>query len=366
MAVDIDRPISDALESLRIYFNSDYLFAFVLIILFLVLALVISFIYKNLLMRICSKTKTKVDDLLVEATEKPIIYFILIIGIKTVIMSLSLKGDFIGIFNKLLSSLLVVLFAYVFTKSVDLFIYGWGRKWLKSTRSKYGDTIFPIFMKIVNLVIIIATLIAILGIWGVQVAPFLAGLGIVGLVIGLAVQDSLRDFLSGIMLILDRTYKTGDKVRLDSGEVGSIHEITLRSTRIRTYDNNVIIIPNSKMADSKIINYAQPKLMERGQVPFGVVYGSDIEKTKAVALKAVKKVELILEDPEPCIEFLDLADYSLTFRALFWVDDFGTKWGVERKVVDNIYNDLNEAGIEFAFPTKTVHLYRNKINEEDT
>jgi MscS family membrane protein len=232
--------------------------------------------------------------------------------------------------------------------------------WLARTRSQYSDTILPLIQKLINALIIVAALISILAVWGIEVTPFLAGLGIAGLAVGLALQDSLKDLISGVSLIVDRTYKVGDKVKLDSGEVGAIHEITLRSTRIRTYDNNVIIIPNSKMASSKIINYAQPIANERGQVPFGVVYGSDIDRTKEVALAAVKAVPAVLGDPAPAIEFLELADYSLTFRALFWVETYGEKWDAERAVVQGIYEALNKAGIEFAFPTSTIYL--NKGN----
>jgi MscS family membrane protein len=360
MSVDIDQPIRDILSSMRTYFGNDYVFALVIVVAFFVLAVFISFIYSSVLKRLCAKTKTQMDDMLIDATERPLIIFITIIGIKATIVALEAEGKLVVGINDILSSAMIALFAYVLIKTVDLVIIRWGMSWLARTRSQYSDTILPLIQKLINALIIVAALISILAVWGIEVTPFLAGLGIAGLAVGLALQDSLKDLISGVSLIVDRTYKVGDKVKLDSGEVGAIHEITLRSTRIRTYDNNVIIIPNSKMASSKIINYAQPIANERGQVPFGVVYGSDIDRTKEVALAAVKAVPAVLGDPAPAIEFLELADYSLTFRALFWVETYGEKWDAERAVVQGIYEALNKAGIEFAFPTSTIYL--NKGN----
>ncbi len=360
MGVDIDKPISDMMVSIRAYFGNDYLFALVIVVAFFVLALIITFIYSSVLRRLCTKTNTQMDDMFINATKRPLIMFITLIGIETTIVALEMEGTLVIGINDILSSALIILFAYMLIRSLDLFVIRWGMSWLQRTHSQYSDTILPLIQKLINALIIVAAIIAILSVWGIEVRPFLAGLGIAGLAVGLALQDSLKDLISGISLIIDRTYKVGDKVKLDSGEIGDIHEITLRSTRIRTYNNNVIIIPNAKMASSKIINYTQPSFNERGQVPFDVVYGSDITRTKEAALAAVKAVPEVLATPAPSIEFLDLADYSLKFRALFWVSMYGEKWKVERAVVQGIYEALNAAGIEFAFPTSTIHLEKGE------
>jgi MscS family membrane protein len=360
MSIDIDQPFQEIISGMRDAFGNDAIFALALFVGFVLLALVVSYFYSSVLTRLCARTKTDVDDRLIAATRRPVMAFVVLVGLKAVFMALEAQGTLVSVATDILSSALLVLFAYVLIKTVGLVLIRWGTQWVAKTNSQYGDTILPLLQKVANAVIAISALIAILGVWGIEVTPFLAGLGIAGLAVGLALQDSLKDLVSGVSLIADRTYKVGDKLKLDSGEVGDVHEITLRSTRIRTYDNNIIIIPNGKMATSKLVNYAQPLFHERGQVPFGVVYGSDIEKTKQVALDAVMTVSGILEDPAPTVEFLELADYSLTFRALFWVPTYGEKWGVERKAVQAIYEALNAAGIDFAFPTQTVYLEKGE------
>ncbi|MHC1604613.1 MAG: mechanosensitive ion channel family protein [Candidatus Methanofastidiosia archaeon] len=363
MAINPDAPLREIVDKVRVYFNNDYLFAIFILVVFLLLSKIISLIYKKLFLKIAQKTKTTVDNQIVEATEKPVIYFVLTIGAKAVISAIDLEGSAIATINNILSSLMIIIFALIIIKSIDILINDWGKKWLAKTRSKYGDTLFPMARRMIKILIYIFALIVILDMWGVKVAPLLAGMGIAGLAVGFAVQDSLKDMISGVNLMLDKAYKVGDKVKIDTGETGIIYDISLRSTRIRTYDNNVIIIPNSKMASSKIINYAQPRSRERGQIPFGVIYGSNVEKTRKAALEALKSVEGILEDPPPAVEFLELADSSLNFRALFWVESFEVKWGVERAVVQKIYEKLNEEGIEIAFPTRTLHIYQHELNE---
>ncbi|MBN1785796.1 MAG: mechanosensitive ion channel family protein [Candidatus Methanofastidiosa archaeon] len=360
MSIDLDRPINEIMATLRDYFSNDYIYAIFIFFLFLLIAFIITVVYKYFFLVVSKKTKTKVDDLIIEKAIKPIYIFVIITGFKAIIAALELEGNSIENILKTFNSLLVIVFAYILIVIFRIIAEHWGKAWQKRTKSKYSDTVMPLIEKIIYILFILSAIIVVLDIWGIEVAPFLAGLGIAGLAIGLALQDSLKDFVGGVNLILDNAYTVGDKVKLDSGEVGTIFSISIRSTRIKTYDNNVIIIPNHIMASSKIINYAQPKSRERGSVPFGVVYGSDIEKTKSVALEALKKVKEVLEDPAPSVEFLEMADFSLNFRALFWVSSFSDRWDIERDVVQKLYEELNNAGIEFAFPTSTIYLKRGE------
>ena len=123
---------------------------------------------------------------------------------------------------------------------------------------------------------------------------------------------------------------------------------------MRTYDNEVIYIPNGNLANAKIKNYPQPDISIRVNVNFGVVYGSDPEKVKKVVLEAVKKIEAVLEDPKPQIQFLKMSDFSLDFVARAWVKEYVEAYSTQLKMTDEIYNALNKAGIEIPFPTRTI------------
>ncbi|MGB6340031.1 MAG: mechanosensitive ion channel family protein, partial [Candidatus Aminicenantaceae bacterium] len=201
---------------------------------------------------------------------------------------------------------------------------------------------------------IILAFIFVFDAWNIDISPLLATAGIAGLAIGFAVKDSLANIMGGLQLVLDKTFKVGDKVQIESGEMGVILDIGLRSTKLKTYDNEVIYIPNGQLANARIKNFTVPDLSIRVNVEFGVVYGSDPEKVRQVVLEALKKTEGVLDEPEPVVQFLKMSDFSLDFIARVWVKDYTEAFGMKVKVTDVIYNTLNQAGIGIPFPTRTV------------
>ena len=202
------------------------------------------------------------------------------------------------------------------------------------------------------------TILYILSYWGIQVGPLLAGLGIAGLAIALALQPILSNVFSGASIILDHSVSVGDLVNITPGIKGKIQKIGLRSTKIITLDNELIIIPNSKLADSMIQNIALPEPATRISVPFSVAYGSNIEKVKKVIMKELKSIKVISKKHEPVIRFIEMADSSLKFKAFFYLDTF--EESVKNETIDivntKIYNSLNENKINIPFPQLDVHL----------
>jgi MscS family membrane protein len=161
--------------------------------------------------------------------------------------------------------------------------------------------------------------------------------------------------------VLDKTFKVGDKVQLESGELGTILDIGLRSTKLRTYDNEVIHIPNGFLANAKVKNYTQPDVSIRVNVEFGVEYGSDPDNVKKIVLEAIKQVDTVLPEPEPIVQFLKMSDFSLDFVARAWVKSYGKAYSTKVNITDAIYKALNKANIGIPFPTHTV--YTKKIDE---
>ena len=149
-----------------------------------------------------------------------------------------------------------------------------------------------------------------------------------------------------------------DKVKIESGEVGAIHDIGLRSTKLVTYDNEVIYIPNGYLANSRVQNYTRPSPKIRAHVSFGVEYGSDITQVQKVVLGILEKDKEILSDPEPTVQFLEMGDSALNFKAYFWVEKWGMAYGKKLEMTEAIYNGLNKAKIGIPFPTRTVHLVK--------
>ena len=155
---------------------------------------------------------------------------------------------------------------------------------------------------------------------------------------------------------MDKTYQVGDKIQLDDKTVGTIHDIGLRSTKLITFDNEVVYIPNSYLANSKVQNYSRPDPQVRVKVEFGVEYGTSIDTVRKVILKEVEKIEGVMKDPAPEVQFMEMGDFALKFRLVFWVKKWNQAFNMKLKLNELVYDTLNKNKIGIPFPTRTVYI----------
>ena len=339
-------------EILEIIFGNVYLkFLFVLVVT-LIIAYLAKFVFRKVLKPLTKKTETKVDDLIIKSISSIVFYLVLVLGIKYGLQYFELKT---AIYNNLINTLLVIIVSLLLIRIVNNFFKHWAEEWRYKTKTATDERIIPLLQKIVKAVVIVLAVIFIFSAWNINISPLLATAGIAGLAIGLAVRDSLANILGGLQLVLDKTFKVGDKVELESGEMGVILDIGLRSTKLKTYDNEIIHIPNGTLANAKIKNFTQPDFSIRVNVEFGVVYGSDPEKVRQVVVEALKKIDEVLENPEPVVEFKKMSDFSLDFIARAWVKEYTQAYSMKLTMTDEIYKALNKAKIGIPFPTRTVY-----------
>ena len=199
----------------------------------------------------------------------------------------------------------------------------------------------------------------ILSIWSIDIAPLLASLGIAGLALGFAVKDSLSNIIGGISLILDQTIKVGDKIKLESGEKGHIIDMGLRASRLKTHTNEVIIIPNGQLANSRIQNYGQPDPSLKIVIDFGVSYDSEVDLVRKVVHDAILTMTEIKTDASPEVLFVSMEDFYLKFSVRFWIADYGQAWSQKLEATDKIFSALKANKIDIPFPTQTIHLKKN-------
>jgi len=343
------KPIDEILQ----FISENVYIKFLLV---LVIAVVIAYIAKlilNLILRpLAKKTKTKIDDLIIKSISSIIFYIIIALGLKIGLQSFEFETE---IYNSIIETLLIVLICILIFKIIHNFAKHWMTEWASKTESTADDRLIPLVEKILKTIVVILAVIFIFSAWNINISPLLATAGIAGLAVGLAVKDSLANILGGLQLVLDKTFKVGDKVQLESGELGVILDIGLRSTKLKTYDNEVIYIPNGILANAKVKNYTQPDLSIRVNVHFGVVYGSDTEKVRMVVLETIKKIDTVLEDPNPLVQFLKMSDFSLDFVARAWVREYKNAYSTQIKMTDEIYKALNRANIDIPFPTRTIY-----------
>jgi small-conductance mechanosensitive channel len=343
--------MSTVTEIYQIIMNNVYLkFLFILAV-SLVVAFIVKLITTQVLRPLAKKTKTMLDDLVIKSISSVIFFIILALGFKIGFQTFQFETQ---IYNNLVDTFLVLFVAIALFRIVQNIAGHWMEEWAKTTESTADDRLIPLIEKIVKAVIVILAVIFIFDAWDIDISPLLATAGIAGIAIGFAVRDSLANILGGLQLVLDKTFKVGDKVEIESGHMGVILDIGLRSTKLKTYDNEVIYIPNGQLANARIKNFTVPDLSVRVNVNFGVEYGSDSEKVRQVVLEAIKKIDGVLEDPAPVVQFLTMSDFALDYAARVWVSKYTDAYDMKLKMTDVIYKTLNDAGIGIPFPTRTI------------
>ena len=346
----------DYLGLVQQYVPNKWAQAAAILIIFVILARVAIFVIDRVALRLAKKTKTKVDDIIIARTRKPVFYLVLFLGVRAALVPIGIDD----VITKIVESTGALIFVYILGTIVSITIDAWGITLAKKTKTKLDETILPLLRKTAGIVFVVIAILWVFNIWGINITPYLAGLGISGLVIGLALQDSMKNIFGGISLIMDRNFNIGDKVKLESGELGEIKDIGLRSTKLKTYDNEIIFIPNGQLANMRIQNYVQPNPRIRVVVNFGVEYGTKVEKVKKVVEAALRKIKDASDKPYMNVVFLEMADFALLFQARFWVNDYRIAYGKQREATEKIYAALNKAKIGIPFPTRTVYLKKGK------
>lgn len=207
---------------------------------------------------------------------------------------------------------------------------------------------------ILNAILLVAVVIAAVGQLGIQTTPLVAVLGAAGLAVGLALQGSLANFASGVMLVLFRPFTKGDFV--DAGGIaGTVDEVGIFNTILNTPDNRRIIVPNGQVTSSTITNFSAYDT-RRIDLTIGVDYGDDLKVARATIEGVLQSHEKVLEEPEPIVWVMDLADSSVNFAVRPWVQA-ADYWQVRNELLEQIKSELEAAGCSIPFPQRDVHLH---------
>jgi len=213
---------------------------------------------------------------------------------------------------------------------------------------------------ILTVIIVIGAVIQLGDRLGLPTYSLVAGLGIGGLAVALAGREALSNLIGTIMIILDRPFKIGDYVSLSDGERGVVAGVGFRSTRIRTRDDILISIPNSIIANTKMINESAPDSVSRIRIKVGVAYGSDLKKVEHLLLSVANQDELVVREPAPEIRFRQFSDSALEFELLCWIDIPEQKGRTIHRLNCAIHEAFRRGGIEIPFPQRDVHIRAEK------
>ncbi len=336
--------------------SNKYLISLIYLVLSFAIIRLGAFILEKVILKLTVKTKTDLDDKIISKTAKPITILVLLFGVKIALSPLELSEDIVQLTNEIITSLIILVSAYIIYVIFDLLFAKAWRRFARKANTKANDALIQLTQGTVKVILVILTILYLLSYWGIEIGPLLAGVGIGGIAIAFALQSSLANVFGGISIIMDKTVRVGDWIKLEDGTVGIILKIGLRSTKLKTFDNETIYVPNSKLSDSKVQNIAMPDPKSRVVIPFGVAYGSDIDKVKKTVLKVIKSIDHYVGDPEPTVKFLEMGDSALKCKAFFFVDSYENRFNAIDEANTKIYNALNKAGISIPFPQMDVHL----------
>lgn len=222
-------------------------------------------------------------------------------------------------------------------------------------RSNIDVSLQPFLKSLTRTLLRVLVIISVLGMVGVEMTSFIAILAAAGLAIGMALSGTLQNFAGGVMILLFKPFKVGDYIEAQ-GHAGSVKEIQIFNTILKTPDAKIIIIPNGGLANGSMINYSA-EVNRRVDWTFGIAYGDNVEEAKKVLLDLLNADKRILQEPEPFIAVSGLGDSSVNIVVRVWVkaSDY---WPLFFAMNERVYNAFNQAGINIPFPQMDVHLHQ--------
>ena len=222
----------------------------------------------------------------------------------------------------------------------------------------------PLFDLMFTVLIIAAGAYALLQVWNIDATAWLASAGVIGIAVGFAAKDTIANLFAGFFIIADAPYKLGDYVVLDSGERGEITKVGIRSTRMLTRDDVEITMPNSLMANAKIINESGGRWMKyRIRIQVGVSYGSDVHEVVGVLEATARAHAQVCQDPAPRVRMRGFGASSLDFELLCWIERPVLRGLVSHELYMAVYDAFNASGIEIPFPQQDVWVRGMPLEE---
>lgn len=325
-------------------------------ILSIILGLIFEKIALSRLQKIAGRTKWEGDDVIINSLRKWVTFWFALAGLHTSILAISINQTLIHYLQKIILILYVLSATIVISKISVGFI---------NIYSKRAQDVLPstsLFANLARIIIFTIGILVTLHSLGISVTPVLTALGVGGLAVALALQDTLSNLFAGLHIIITRQIKPGDYIRLESGEEGFVVDITWRNTTIRELPNNYIIIPNSKLAQAIVKNYFMPEKEMSVPVQVGVSYDSDLEKVEKVTIEVAK--EVMQEVPggvptfEPVIRYHTFGDSSINFTVTLRCKEFTDQYVIRHEFIKRLHKRYREEGIIIPFPIRTIYINR--------
>lgn len=329
---------------------------------FLAAGLIAGLIFEKVVLakvrKLAARTKWRSDDMFIDALRGITTLWFLVAGAHGALLSLPLKPNQLEAGQKILAIILIGSATVVLARMAVGFVNLYARR---------VEGVLPatsLFSNLTKLFILSVGLLIILQYLGISIAPILTALGVGGLAVALALQPTLSNLFSGLQIILSRQVGPGDYVKLESGEEGYVADITWRNTTIRALPNNMIIVPNSKLASAIVTNYYQPEREMAVLVQVGVSYDSDLAQVERVTIEVgreiMKEVQGAIPEFAPFIRYHTFSDSSINFSVILRGREFVDQFLIKHEFIKRLHQRYRREGIEIPFPIRTVYMRDGK------
>lgn len=338
----------------------NYFYAAIAVIAGIVIAILARVLVRWLKAK-AEETETKWDDIIVAAIGTPLQVTIVAIAVYAALTFLGiLPLNYPGVFDdQIISAFWIVMGAWIISSFLHDIILVYGHDLAAKSESDWDDRLVELLELIVKYVVWFVALMLVLATFKIDITPFLAGAGIAGLALALAAQDIISNFFGGAIITVDKPFKVGDRIKVDT-HYGDVISIGPRSTRLRTLDHQIITIPNNKITTNVIINYSEPDVKLRMTIPVTVAYGTDVDTVKRILLEiardAIDHTGYLLGDPAPQAFFLEFGDSSLKFVLYVWARKYNLPDETRDTINTAIARRFAAEGIEIPFPQLEVRM----------
>lgn len=341
--------------------DEEIIWQHVLPIIIIIFCFIMGFIIKKTILkrlsRLAKKTKARLDDIFIESLSAVIVLWFVLLGvyISINILPLSIKG--INFLQKVFQALFIFsLFWFLMNLFGKIFLVYSDKLQKRIPAASIFKNAIRIFIFSIGILIILQTL-------GISITPIITTLGVGGLAVALALQETLANLFAGFHIIATKRVKTNDYIKLDSGEEGYVVDVTWRDTVLRQLPNNYIIIPNSKLSSAIVVNFYRPQKKMNLLIEVGIDYSSDLEHVEKVTLEVaqeiMKEVPGGVKDYEPFLRYHTFADSSINFTAYLRCEEFFDKFLVQHEFIKRLKKRYNSEGINIPFPIRTVFMKKD-------
>lgn len=343
--------------------EDKYLQAALILGIALIAAVIVDLFINHIIARLTRRTRSDIDDRIIGLLRKPVFMTVFLSGINYSLKKI-LAAPAVGpyLHTRIILTLITLIWLGVALRMSTLFLSR-----MASNQARFQiiqPVTLPIFDISAKIVFMAIAAYAVIQAWQWDATAWAASAGVIGITVGLAARDTVANLFAGIFILADTPYKVGDYVVLDNGERGRVTKIGLRSTRILTRDDVEITIPNSNIANSRIVNESGgPWVKYRTRIPVGVAYGSDIDAVRNCLLEVAAANADVCREPEPRVRMRAFGDSSLDFELLCWIEEPEFRGRVNDELLTATYKEFRLRGIEIPYPKRDVYMHPVKGEE---